>query len=192
MKNLNLNKEQIIQELQDQGFFKLDDLSIKIQYDDSPTSPRNWGILGKMICFHKRYDLGDKHNFSDYLEFEEFAAKNKSKLIILPLYLYDHSGLTMATTPFHCPWDSGQIGYIYAEKNQENLSEEQIKEALINEIAIYDQYLRGEVLFFEVLKDNKTIHAVFGYYQKEDCINEAISSFENFFKKTEPVQLRLF
>jgi hypothetical protein len=37
---------------------------------------------------------------------------------ILPVYLYDHSGLTINTTGFTCPWDSGQIGWIYASHEQ--------------------------------------------------------------------------
>jgi hypothetical protein len=32
--------------------------------------------------------------------------------VILPLYLYDHSGITMNVGGFSCPWDSGQVGYI--------------------------------------------------------------------------------
>ena len=40
------------------------------------------------------------------------------KYIILPLYLYDHSGITMSTGPFSCPWDSGQVGWIYAPKQK--------------------------------------------------------------------------
>jgi hypothetical protein len=217
MKNSNLDKEQIAQSLQNKNFFSLDNFTIKINQDDSPDSPRNWDNLGKMVCFHRRYDLGDKHNFTNAEAFDQFAKieegelvkyvklsqslknhkatlKNKSNLIILPLYLYDHSGITIATTHFHCPWDSGQIGYIYAKRNQENLSEEQIKEILINEVKIYDQYLRGEVLSFEVLKNDQFMDGVFGYYDKIDCINEAISSFEGVFIKSPPqtIQLSLF
>jgi hypothetical protein len=39
----------------------------------------------------------------------------------LPLWLYDHSGITMscgAANPFYCPWDSGQVGWIIAEKKK--------------------------------------------------------------------------
>jgi hypothetical protein len=43
-------------------------------------------------------------------------------LYCLPLYLYDHSGITMNTTGFHCGWDSGQVGLIY-------ITEEDAKEA---------------------------------------------------------------
>jgi len=38
------------------------------------------------------------------------------KYVILPLYLYDHGGITMSTGAFSCPWDSGQVGWIYAPK----------------------------------------------------------------------------
>ena len=39
-------------------------------------------------------------------------------MMILPLYLYDHSGITMNTTGFSCPWDSGQVGWIYADRRR--------------------------------------------------------------------------
>ena len=40
---------------------------------------------------------------------------------VLPLYLYDHSGLAMSCGSFvgraqHAEWDSGQVGYIYMDK----------------------------------------------------------------------------
>lgn len=38
--------------------------------------------------------------------------------IILPLFLYDHSGITMNTSGFNCPWDSGQVGIIYISKKK--------------------------------------------------------------------------
>jgi hypothetical protein len=38
--------------------------------------------------------------------------------IILPLFLYDHSGITMRTGPFGDPWDSGQVGVIHVSKDK--------------------------------------------------------------------------
>ena len=43
------------------------------------------------------------------------------KYLMLPLYLYDHSGLAMSTETFvgkavHAEWDSGQVGWIYVSK----------------------------------------------------------------------------
>jgi len=45
------------------------------------------------------------------------------KLVIKPLYLYDHSGIAMSTSSFigrahHAEWDSGQVGYIYMTKDE--------------------------------------------------------------------------
>jgi hypothetical protein len=37
---------------------------IEVEQDDNTESPREWDNLGTMICFHSRYNLGDKHNFS--------------------------------------------------------------------------------------------------------------------------------
>ncbi len=37
---------------------------LKIYQDDNTDSPRSWDNLGTMICFHRRYNLGDKHNYS--------------------------------------------------------------------------------------------------------------------------------
>jgi hypothetical protein len=39
-------------------------------------------------------------------------------VVVLPLYLYDHSGLTISTSPFSCRWDSGQVGYIHTTFEQ--------------------------------------------------------------------------
>ncbi len=36
--------------------------------------------------------------------------------VALPLYAYSHGGVTISTSPFGDPWDSGQIGAIYAER----------------------------------------------------------------------------
>ena len=54
---------------------------------------------------------------------------------MLPLYLYDHSGITMSISPFSCPWDSGQVGWIYCtpdaiSKNFGSLSKENIEKSI--------------------------------------------------------------
>lgn len=78
----------------------------------------------------------------------------------LPLYLYDHSGITMSTGSFSCPWDSGQVGFIYVSKKKareeygpltkKNL--ERVYTYLRGEVETYDQYLRGDVYGFVLKK----------------------------------------
>lgn len=45
-------------------------------------------------------------------------AKYKKGVYALPLYAYVHSGMTVSLKPFSCPWDSGVIGFIYADKKR--------------------------------------------------------------------------
>ena len=77
---------------------------------------------------------------------------------MLPLYLYDHSGITMNTTGFHCPWDSGQLGFIYVTRDEilreygrKRLSKKLVERArrvLVGEVGTYDQYLTGDIYCF--------------------------------------------
>lgn len=141
---------------------------LRIFSDNSPSSPREWDNIGKMICFHKRYELGDKHDYkhSDYSSWEEMKQaiiKKEKAVVVLPIYMYDHSGITIATSPFSCPWDSGQIGFIIATKKKVieeygtkgKITPEAIEKAtkyIQGEVETYDQFLRGDIYGFEVVK----------------------------------------
>ena len=144
---------EIIEQIEYRGFY------INVHPDDYPLDPRrDWDNLGTMVCFARNYNLGDKHDFSDPDEFQEWAKT--ADIISMPIYLLDHSGLKMNTYGFGCPWDSGQVGWIYVEKAKarkkygwKRLSRqriEKIKGYLENEVKIYDQYLSGEVYGYTI------------------------------------------
>ena len=40
-----------------------------VQYDEFCESPREWDNLGKLICWHGDYSLGDEHNFKRPVDF---------------------------------------------------------------------------------------------------------------------------
>jgi hypothetical protein len=161
-------------------------VKIKIIQDQFAESPRKWDNLGIIACWHRRYNLGNKDGPEKLLE----AVKNHKRyseswedpnsdnykwidtpsglidaaeslgIIMLPLYLYDHSGLTMNTTGFSCPWDSGQVGVIFVtrEKVRKEFLVERIsskllgivKERLKSEVEVYDQYLKGDVYGYDI------------------------------------------
>lgn len=97
----------------------------------------------------------------------------QKKHIVLPLYLLDHSGLSMRTASFHDPWDSGQVGWIYVS-NEDVLKEfggqeitddikQKAEDLLRGEVAVYDSYLRGECYGFELYKNGELEDSCWGF-----------------------------
>ena len=164
--------------------------TVKVVRDEVPNSPREDDNLGKMVCFHKRYNLGDKHNYNfhndDSLdEMSSDIIREENVSVILPLYLYDHSGITMNTTGFSCRWDSGQVGFIFVSKNDvrkeygvKRISKklrEKVTKLLIGEVETYDKYLTGDVYGYEVTDENDNlIESCWGYYDEDECLTEGL------------------
>lgn len=141
-----------------------DGRTLEIIPDEDPLNPRvDYDNLGTIAAFHGRYNLGDKDHGIDHTEFggwDEMGAWIKHKnpdCVILLLYLYDHSGITMSTGPFSCPWDSAQVGFIFVSR--ERIVQEygtldpaeatkRAEACLRDEVALYDQYLTGDVFGF--------------------------------------------
>ena len=80
--------------------------------------------------------------------------------VILPIHLYDHSGLSVSVHSFNDRWDSGQIGYIHTKQPLDNATLEmrgrdEIAKMLEQEVEEYDRYLNGEAagIIIEELTD---------------------------------------
>ena len=156
---------------------------IKVVQDTDAESPRGDYNLGVMACWHRNYTLGDVQPRESA---EEWIAENAPEgSVVLPLYLYDHSGITMRTSPFSCPWDSGQVGVIVAtpDKMREmyqlapgaEITDEvrkQATECLVQEVATYDDYLTGNVWGYtiEVMHDcSECRHEVHEPEHEDSC-----------------------
>lgn len=222
---------------------------LKIEYDDMPLNPRtDCDNFGTMVCWHRRYDLGDKHSFSEPKDFlkervsftlsadeviecikkgnfdsvrlvydrssREWILQDKygdkwctentfwagtlkgsetvkecildilpinalkeladRKNVILPLYLYDHSGITISCShsyPYNDRWDAGQVGWVYADYDKIKaeygaVNDETIEKAkllLISETNTYDDYLRGECYGYIIEKNGVEVESCWGY-----------------------------
>jgi hypothetical protein len=157
---------------------------IDIYPDDTPSNPRDYDNLGTMVCFHRRYNLGDTHDFPNPSEFEEFLQHEKN-LLAIPLFLYDHSGITISTTPFACPFDSGRVGSIYVtyetlrkEYGVKNITKKIIERATLclhSEVITYRKYLRGECYGYEITVNNTDVGvgSCWGYYDMDYAVEEA-------------------
>ena len=156
-----------------------------------------------MVCFHNRYSLGDKHdyssnNYNGWDEMKKAIIRKEDVAVILPLYLYDHSGITMNTTGFSCNWDSGQVGFIYMTKKDaiENWGKkiltskviEKAKQCLIGEVKVYDQFLQGDIFGFKVktIDTKEELDSCWGFYGDEadngiyEHINVEVLTFERY------------
>ncbi len=187
---------------------------IRIEQDEDAESPRSWDNLGTMVCEHLHYNLGD-FNCDKWQEKEQYYpmeknedgeevdidfADNKERflhfireredIVALPLYLYDHSGLRMATSTagmVDVQWDVSSVGYIYITHDRikkematpvgkkKNPSLRAIKkitpkvvartESLLRgEVETYDDYLVGDVFGYIVEKDGEQVDSCWGYY----------------------------
>jgi hypothetical protein len=161
---------------------KYNGYKIKIEQDDDPANPRKeFDNLGTLVCWHRRYNLGDEN--LRYYDEETIEQITSDENIFLPVYIYDHSGITINTNGFHCPWDSGQVGWIYVSKdvvrkeyNWSRITQkrhEQIEQYLKNEIAEYDQYLTEDVWYYLIKKDGEIVESCGGFYGHDYCEKEA-------------------
>lgn len=251
-------------------------LTLEIRHDEAFKSPRDWDNAGEMICWHERYDLGDKHDYrnprefvsdmlrnvvdldttvvralvamcltdadkdnrydnrydynlyktkasewtyggdwkkefygsdkeshnlrewlativdtngtkDDWLVTEIIGKMEKTGMVVLPLCLYDHSGITMSTVEFSCPWDSGQVGFIYVLTSDPEFAhidalEEKIKAAKARieaEVREYDLHLRGEWYGYVVKdEDGAVLDSCGGYLGMDHVLEEGRSMAE--------------
>ena len=173
---------------------------IEIVQDESSEDPRQmFDHMCTMLCGHRDYILGDKteinmKHFDNANDLEQYLYKNEGALVVQPLYLLDHSGLTIRTSRFlEDPqgWDTSFIGFIYVTReslknfwNKTNLTKsarEIIQNAIECEIAEYNQYLSGDVYGYKMYEKKKCqygqhleeIDSCWGFYGMDSIESEA-------------------
>ena len=122
-------------------------------------NPRNDDCLGHLFLFHKRYVLGDETEYTakDFAHFEDmltFLRETEEAIIALPVFGYDHGQLRIQVGPYNDPWDSGQLGFIWATKSDimtwyqatewEDRLATEATAVLGAEVAAYDAYINSE------------------------------------------------
>jgi hypothetical protein len=155
---------------------------IVIDKDMNCESPRTNVNLGTMVCFHRRYDLSDrKHGYTtEEIRYSEETGKllGDEPMIFLPVYGYDHGGMSISTTPFSCPWDSGKMGIIYVKESKvkEEYKRKRITKALrekvLNnlraEIEEMNKWLHNDTWCYQVYgTDGVLIESVGGFIGRE-------------------------
>lgn len=161
-------------------------IEIHQEEDSSFANPRDNDNAAILVCSHRNYRLGDREPtdtereaaqrglLQRYLELTEGALGE-----VKPLYLYDHSGISISTGSFigrahHAEWDSGMVGFAYVPRdNPCGTDAEHAEACLEEEVKEYDSYLRGEVYYFLVKNaDGEVLDSCGGFIGDTDYVLE--------------------
>jgi len=167
--------------------------NIEITQDEYPENPREWDNLWTLVTSHRNYSGDDElpewqasieKAFAMYLEWEWLSME---EVYYHTVYLYEHSWVTISTSPFWCRWDSWQWGYIYVSKKK---AEEELTCAkcnlekvtltyLDNEIKTLDKYYRWEIYEYRI----ELLWEMSWWYESED---EALAEAKRYIDTTDP------
>lgn len=197
---------------------KCGNLTVTLEYDPDPLNPRTEYDchVGTMVCWHRRYNLGDEQpkcsgpefmrnlaadavsaNDADLIPDEHVQRILDKHFVILPLYLYDHGGITMSTGRFSCHWDSGQVGWIYCTMKRARKewtgTDDEIRDQALNcleaEVKSYDAYLTGRIYGYVIEdEDGENIDSCWGFDDEKYAWQEAMDSAQRSLSQTGGVQ----
>jgi len=169
-----------------------------IVYDENPESPREWDNLSTMAFAHNSYDFGDKDAWEELAsEIGKYVHPNKVPdvedyqglvslaeqipgFVVLPVYMYDHSGVTISTSPFSCPWDSGQLGVAFVSPDKvkdflgRDIDEAELKDMISSEVKELDDYLTGSTFGVIIVDENdpeNVTDSCYGFYGNDHKVS---------------------
>lgn len=163
---------------------------IEIEIDSNSDSPRDWCNIGTFYTWDSRYNSPDENPHSDAraflislcsdlpidcdeLDFADLFDRATRNAIILPVYKYEHSNIAYNTGGFSCPWDSGQVGFIwvsladvrkeYSVKRVSAKLRQRVAGYLSGEVETYSQWVSGSVYGYSI-GDDSDIGSCWGFY----------------------------
>ena len=165
--------------------------TLELNQEECAESPREWDNVCKMVFIGAKSHLGDKHQLHETQEsfeaHQEYVAKELDAAYIAPVYAYSHSGMTISLEPFSCPWDSGKLGWVVMTKEalRENYGVKRVTKQLIEkamvhvkgEVETLDQYIRGEIYYFNIeTEDGETEDSCGGFYGSDIQTNGVLDN----------------
>lgn len=176
--------------------------TIRIESDDDPPDPREYNDfnVGTLLCWHRRANLGDDKFPTDAFEswcyekdrapevesMPDFIREEYGARVVLPVYLYEHSGMHMSTSPFSCSWDSGQVGWIFDTPKgirsvfgEVEMLDEHLTSCLKQEVETYAHYIGGDYCGYIIETAAGQVESCWGYEtaaSAEEAAKEYIDS----------------
>lgn len=189
-------KKIILNELSNIKLEEMNDYFFNIRQYSWTDSPREGREDSKLAIYHKRHNFVNEtqfntDNYGSWHELKQAFIADEAIAVILPVYMYEHSGYVFSTTPFGCKFDSGQVGYIFMTKSKayeifkcKRLSKSliaKINEWLISDVSDYSYWCNNEVYdYILVDKDYDVVRNfadgnIYGYSETIDNIKKTIN-----------------
>lgn len=177
-----------------------DNWELKIEYDEFAESPRDWdSALGKFCVSNRCRYIKDESGLRAANELTWYDKKaDRAKLesmgyIVLPLSVYDHSGVKIYIGEKCDDWDSAQIGWYIINKeevrkacNIKRISEkwrERIIAIAKDEVKTFNAYYNGEVYNFTLSRNGEEVDSCGGFYDNSDKYLGFIESMYEYLPK---------
>jgi hypothetical protein len=130
-------------------------LKIRVYQDEDPTPPSEWDCPENgafLVADHRDFAIGDVHWEPDSETWVRF-----------PLYAYVHSGVALSMSPFRCPWDSGQVGWVWI--NTRDCPEPETSAQGI--LDSWNMYLSGQVYCYTIEEEGEVVGSLSGIYDDD-------------------------
>jgi len=182
--------------------FEHEGYTIEIWPDGNVENPlkEDEGTLGEWCIFHRRYDIGNSERTATCQEdvtrhTEELQAHcEKTGSILLPVYMYDHSGVVLSLESFHgrlpqghAEFDSFQCGWVLIDRDKtkkllcarafNEVIKKKARENIEGELTVLNQWLSGDVWGYVIKdKDGEQVDSCWNYYGLDTVRDEAKAS----------------
>lgn len=131
-------------------------MKVKVDYDTDCDFLLQEAVnsFGKFCSWHRRRNLGTL-NRDEAIDYIDDAPEDSLKI---PIFIYEHGGCILSTSPFSCPWDSGQVGLwiitsdeiieMYGEDNES--ARKKAFESISNTVQYMSDIISGNVWYYEI------------------------------------------
>lgn len=181
-------------------------VEIHYDYDNEGANPREMDNVTTFVCWHPDYMLGDyqihdmdgrgaigqlfetergRSDFKSMEHLRRYLSFTGAKCIS-PLYLYDHSGISISVGSPNVfdsgGWDTTMVGFAFCTEDgiekccgddPQYRTDEWMQKAIQEDVKWYDTYLTGQVYGYIVAPDTEDEQACWGYLGDESAKEEA-------------------
>lgn len=171
--------------------------TIKIAQDTDAQNPlEDFDMFGTFYHWHRRGFVGTDMSRKQE-EMQELIDRTRNAGgIIIPVFLYEHSGQTISAVPFSCPWDSGTVGVWIATPEEirkeydaiDDAAQAKATELIKSQIKTVDDYLTGNIYGFMIEDaEGNDVDSCWGFYgdynAEGGALAEAKSIAEHYARK---------